>query len=140
MREVTKEMIKTYKINKLKIDFMGYTFNRLDELSFHHLIIPKRDCSAMGIGDGYLQWNGSILRQNTSHDYLHVIERIDREIFLAITESMIKENQLGKLDIQELRRIRMLLEYFEKEHKEEKTSRGKQLIKRKYLTERKDFY
>lgn len=55
MKDVTRDMIKTYKINKLKYDFMGYTFNRYDELSFHHLIIPKKDSFQMGIGDGYLQ-------------------------------------------------------------------------------------
>lgn len=139
MKDVTRDMIKTYKINKLKYDFMGYTFNRYDELSFHHLIIPKKDSFQMGIGDGYLQWNGSILKQNTSHDYLHIIERIDREIFLAITDAMVRENQLGKLDLQELKRIRMLLEYFEKEHMGERTKKGKLLIKRSYITERRDF-
>lgn len=139
MRNVTRDMIKTYRINKLKYDFMGYTFNRYEELSFHHLIIPKRDSIKAGIGDGYLVWNGSILKQDTSHDYLHIIEQIDREIFLAITDAMIRENQLGKLDIEELKRIRMLLEYFEKEHKDDKNKKGKTLIKRKYITERRDF-
>lgn len=52
---------------------------------------------------------------------------------------MIRENQLGKLDIEELKRIRMLLEYFEKEHKDDKNKKGKILIKRKYITERRDF-
>ena len=44
MKEVTREMIKMYNIKKLKYDFMGYTFNNINELSFHHLIVPKRDC------------------------------------------------------------------------------------------------
>jgi hypothetical protein len=51
---------------------------------------------------------------------------------------MIKENQLGKLDIQQLKRIRMLLKHFEKEHEGEQTKKGRQLIRRKYLTERID--
>ena len=101
MKNITRDMIKTYRINKLKYDFMGYTFNCYEELSFHHLIIPKRDSLKAGIGDGYLIWNGSILRQDTSHDYLHIIEQIDREIFLVITDAMIRENQLGKLDIED---------------------------------------
>lgn len=54
MKNVTRDMIKIYRINKLKYDFMGYTFNRYEELSFHHLIIPKRDSIKAGIGDGYL--------------------------------------------------------------------------------------
>lgn len=52
---------------------------------------------------------------------------------------MVRENQLGKLDLQELKRIRMLLEYFEKEHMGERTKKGKLLIKRSYITERRDF-
>ena len=54
MREVTREMIKMYNIKKLGYDFMGYTFNRPEELSFHHLVVPKRDCKDQGLGDGYL--------------------------------------------------------------------------------------
>jgi hypothetical protein len=53
MREITREMIKEYRINKIKYDFMGYTFNRYEELSFHHLIVPRRECKAQGLGDGY---------------------------------------------------------------------------------------
>ena len=53
MKEVTKEMIELYRIKKLGYDFMGYTFKRANELSFHHLIIPKRDCKKQGIGKGY---------------------------------------------------------------------------------------
>lgn len=54
MKQVTHEMIEVFKINKLKYDFMGYTFKRTNELSFHHLIVPKRECKAQGLGEGYL--------------------------------------------------------------------------------------
>ena len=50
----TKEMIKLYDIKKLGYDFMGYTFRNINELSFHHLIVPHRDCERKGLGDGYL--------------------------------------------------------------------------------------
>ena len=53
MRAITKEMIKIYKMKELGYDFMGYTFNRPEELSFHHLIIPHRDCQRLGYGNGY---------------------------------------------------------------------------------------
>ena len=86
MREITKEMIKLYNIKKLGYDFMGYTFRNINELSFHHLIVPHRDCKREGLGEGYLLWNGAILKQDTSHEYLHTIERIDREVFLQITK------------------------------------------------------
>ena len=43
MKQVTKDMIHIYRLNKLKYDFAGYTFNNNHELSFHHLIIANRD-------------------------------------------------------------------------------------------------
>lgn len=138
MKPITKEMIKIYNIRKLKYDFMGYKVDRMQSLSFHHLIVPHKDSRAAGIGDGYLLWNGALLVQETSHDYLHIIEAIDREIFLAITQQMVEENQLGRLDIKNLKRIRDLLLYFEKEHSAVKNKKGKLLIKQKYITNRID--
>ena len=138
MKEVTREMIKLYNIKKLGYDFMGYTFNRLEELSFHHLIIPHQDSKQEGLGEGYLMWNGAILKQETSHEYLHTIELYDRELFLRITKYMIEENQNKKIDIDNLKRIRDLLLYFEAEHQYDKNKKGKSLIKRKYITDRID--
>lgn len=138
MKEVTREMIKLYNIKKLGYDFMGYTFNRPEELSFHHLIVPHRDCKREGFGEGYLIWNGAILKQETSHEYLHTIELYDRELFLRITKYMIEENQNKKIDIDNLKRIRDLLLYFEAEHQYDTNKKGKKLIKRKYITDRID--
>ena len=138
MKEVTREMIKLYNIKKLGYDFMCYTFNRPEELSFHHLIVPHRDCKREGLGEGYLIWNGAILKQETSHEYLHTIELYDRELFLRITKYMIEENQNKKIDIDNLKRIRDLLLYFEAEHQYDTNKKGKKLIKRKYITDRID--
>lgn len=138
MKEVTREMIKLYNIKKLGYDFMGYIFNRPEELSFHHLIVPHRDCKREGLGEGYLIWNGAILKQETSHEYLHTIELYDRELFLRITKYMIEENQNKKIDIDNLKRIRDLLLYFEAEHQYDTNKKGKKLIKRKYITDRID--
>ena len=136
MREVTKLMIKDFKIMKLGYDFMGYKVNRTKDLSFHHLIIPHRESKAYGIGEGYLYWNGAILRQNTSHDYLHIIENIDPEIFYELTSEMIDENIKGRLDIDNLKRIHDLLLYFEREHDHDTSKKGKLLIKREFVTGR----
>lgn len=130
MKEVTKIMIQEYKLKQLKYDFLGYVFNKEKELSFHHLIIPNRK------GGPVEKWNGSILVRNTAHDYLHRIESRDEEIFDLITSEMIDENIKGKLDIDNLRKIRDLLEYFEKEHCGERTSKGKPLIKEEYIRRR----
>ena len=134
--QITKEMIKDYKINKLKYDFMGYTFNNTSELSFHHLIIPKRNCKSLGLKDGCFKWNGAILVQNTSHEYLHIIERIDYDIFLAITSGLVDQNIKECLDIENLRNIRNLLLEFEDKHKNDRTKKGNILIKREYLYRR----
>lgn len=82
MKELTRDMIKIYNLDVLGYDFMGYTFGNPNELSFHHLIIPRKDSRKEGIGDGYVWWNGAILVRNTAHDYLHKIQEIDRETFL----------------------------------------------------------
>ena len=136
MKTIKEEMIRDYKLKKLGFDFMGYTFNNVNELSFHHLIVPKKDSEAMGIGDGYLKWNGAILKQSTSHDYLHLIQRIDEELFLRITYQMIEENAKGRLDIENLRKIREILLYFEKEHQFDRDKKGRVLIKREYIHNR----
>ena len=130
MKEITREMIKTFKLNKLGFDFMGYTFNNVKQLSYHHTIVSKSH------GGGVTFQNGSILRQNTSHDYLHKIQATDEEIFYLITSELIDQNIKGKLDVDNLRRIRDLLLYFEREHDHDYTKKGHLLIRREYVKER----
>ena len=84
----------------------------------------------------YVRWNGAILRQNTSHDYAHVIEKIDPDIFYELTSEMIDENIKGRLDIDNLKRIHDLLLYFEREHDHDTSKKGKLLIKREFVTTR----
>ena len=133
MREITKEMIEYYKIMKLQIDFMGYDVSKKNTLSFHHLIVPHRECKQKGLGEGYLWWNGAILNQPTSHDYLHLIEAKDYDMFLAITSEMIDQNIKGYLDRENLLRIRDILEQFEREHSSDRGKKGNLLIKEQYL-------
>ena len=129
-KNVREEMISLYQLKRLGFDFMGYTFSNKGQLSYHHLIVPRR------FGGKATIENGSILRQNTSHDYLHKIELTDREIFELITDRMIEMNRNGKLDLENLKIIRDLLLYFEREHDHDKLSSGKLLIKREYVRER----
>ena len=83
MKPITLEMINIYKIRKLGYDFMGYTFSKPQELSFHHLIVPKR------LGGKETIENGAILKQCTSHDYLHRIEAfvMRKNMMFAFTSS-----------------------------------------------------
>lgn len=130
MKEITREMIKTFKLNKLGYDQMGYTFNNTKQLSYHHMIIANKDGGLMTFE------NGAILRQNTSHDYLHILERLDPEIFYLITSELIDENIKRRVDIENLKRIRDLLVYFEREHDHDYTKKGHLLIRREYVKER----
>ena len=109
MGSITNKLFNDFELYKLGYDFMGYTFKNVNELSFHHLIVPRKDCKRKGLGDGYVKWNGAILNQDTAHNYLHTIERIDREIFLEITKEMVEENLRGEVNIENLKRIREML-------------------------------
>lgn len=137
MRTITIQMINDFKLKKLKYDFAGYTFDRTNQLSFHHLIIPKRECKRLHIpSEGYIYQNGVILKQNTSHDYLHTIENYDYDRFLAITSELIDENILGELSIENLRRIRDILISFEREYSNKRTKNGNLIIKESYVRDR----
>ena len=134
MREITKQMIDYYKIMKLGYDFMGYPVYQKNKLSFHHLIVPHRHSKEAGLGEGYLWWNGAILNQSTSHEYLHLIETKDFDMFSAITSEMIDENVKGYLDMENLKRILDILKCFEREHfADVGKSKGNYLIKDEYL-------
>ena len=134
MKPITREMIKKYGIKDF--DFLGYDIKRKENLSFHHLIVAKRYCKQQGLGEGYLMWNGAILVQDTSHEYLHIIEHIDFDVFCALTSEMIDMNVKGKLDIENLRYIKDILLSFEREHDHDRNKKGKLLIKREYTHNR----
>ena len=126
MKQLTRLMIDEFKIKQLGYDFMGYSLQKGDIHTFHHLIIPRRK-------DGpYERWNGAILCGQTSHPYLHIIEGRDEEIFALITSEMIDMNIKGRLDIDNIKNIQGLLSYFEREHINDKTAKGKILIKDKF--------
>ena len=134
MKEITRQMIKNYGIKKF--DFMGYDIKRKESLSFHHLIVARRYCKQQGLGEGYVMWNGAILVQDTSHEYLHTIEYIDYDVFCALTSEMIDMNIKGYLDKDNLRYIKDILLYFEREHDHDRNKKGKLLIKREYTQNR----
>lgn len=133
MRDITKLMIAKYKLLELKYDFMGYEFDKEKELSFHHLVVPKRICKIQRMtDDGYLEWNGAILKMKTAHNYLHIIERYDRDMFEAITEEMIDENNKGYLDMKNICYIDDVLRCFEREYSGKRTKHGDPIIKEEY--------
>ena len=127
MKEITKLMISEFKIKQLGYDFMGYSLNKNDIYTAHHLIIPAR------YGGKLTRQNTAVLCGQSSHPYLHVIENKDEEIFYHITSEMIDMNIKGRLDVENLREIDDLLTYFEREHCSDRGKKGKMLIKEEYL-------
>ena len=125
MKEVTKLMINKYKIMELGYDFMGYKLNKGDILTYHHLIIPRRNGGPMTMA------NGAII-QRVPHDFLHIIERYDYDAFCYLSSEMIDKNIKGHLDIENIRRIDDILTQFEREHCSTRTKKGKLLIKEEY--------
>lgn len=133
MKEVTKLLINDFKIKELGYDFMGFSLCKDSLLSFHHLILSKEYCKKAHLGKGYWYWNGVILCQDTSHEYLHLVQRNSDELFRYITSEMYDMKVKGYLDKQNLIAIGQILDYFESLYMEQKTDKGHYLIKEKYL-------
>ena len=125
MKEITKSMIKEFKLRELGFDFMGYRLQKGDIYTFHHLIVPNRE------GGPYARWNGAILF-STPHQYLHVIENKDNDRFYYISSELIDINIKGCVDIENIRAIDDVLCSFENEYCGSTTSKGKKLIKEEY--------
>lgn len=122
MKNITREMIKIYNLDKLC--FMGYTLDRT--ASYHHII--KREHG----GKETIE-NGAVLNKN-AHEYLHIIEYKDYDTFIAINKILkIINNQRDKPTKEQLQIISKLLSMFEEEHRYDKTSKNKRLIKHQYL-------
>lgn len=123
MKEITKLMVNLYHIKKVGYDFMGYSFVSPTDLSYHHLILEKDK------GGEETVENGAILVRKTAHDYVHVIEKFDKEIFSKVREEMIKEKEKGFIDIENIKRINDLLLMFEEKHKEDTFKDGNLIIR-----------
>lgn len=133
MKEITEEMYKTYRCESLGIDMMGYSFRRKGELSYHHLIIPKR------FGGKETFENGAILTNSplsSSHGYLHTIERYDPEMFALITSELIDETILRRIELTNLRYIHSMLESFEREYSGKTTRKGNCIIRPEFVEPR----
>lgn len=134
-------MVNDYGLKKLHADMLGYKVVRNNDYSFHHLIIPHRDCGRQRIPhEGYVDWNGAILSSRTSHPYIHVIERFDREMFEYITNQLVEINKQGYVDREHLLRVYDMMYDFENIFGGEYTKKGHKLIKPEFVSERMDLY
>lgn len=124
MEKLKIEMLKIYKpISNL--DWMNYKLIKRD-VTFHH-IIKREDGGRRDIE------NGALLMP-VAHQYLHLIEYKDIETYNAINRIFKYINQQKQEPTSEQREIiEYLLKQFEETHKWDKGSKGKLLIKHKYL-------
>ena len=127
-KEITKYMI--YMWNIIDTDFLGFyrdENNLSDMLSYHHTRVSKSKGGDLSVH------NGSMLWRCTSHDYLHIIQRLDRDLFKYLNNILIEVNDQGYLpDSNQLIRINSSLLVFEREYCGEVNGNNKPLIKEAY--------
>ena len=125
MKNITGKMLNIY-VPYSGLDWMNYRLVK-EDLSFHH--IKKRVDGGKKIIE-----NGAILQSKNSHPYLHLIEYIDIQTYIALNEVFKIINMQGsEPTIMQRDVIESILQLFEKEHKWDKNRNGEILIKRKYL-------
>ena len=124
MKQITKEMLKIYKPYS-NLDWLNYKLVR-SQLTFHHI---QKKCD----GGKEIITNGALLMP-TSHQYLHIIEYVDNDRYKTINKIFEFINKQQREPTQDQRDIlEYLLSEFEEQHKRDKTSKGKILIKREYM-------
>lgn len=123
MKQVTRDMLKIYKPIS-NMDWLNYKLVKKD-LTFHH-IVKKQYGGKEEISNG-------ALIMNTGHQYLHLIEYKDIKTYNAINKLFRYINDQKYEPTQEQREIiEYLLQEFEYQHRNDKNSKGKILIKREY--------
>ncbi len=128
MDKVKQEMLKIYHPTS-ELDWMNYKLVR-KEITYHHII--KRCNSGKRIID-----NGALLMP-VAHQYLHLIEYTDIDVYNAINKIFSGINYQGFEPTPGQREvIEYLLREFENVHRWDKGRKGKLLLQRKYL--KRDF-
>lgn len=123
MNKITKEMLHIYKpISNL--DWMNYKLVR-NQLTFHH--IEKRE------NGGKKDISNGALLMPTPHQYLHLIECKDIKTYIALNKMFkVINSQLSEPNQEQREIIEYLLQDFEYHHRNDKNSKGKTLIQKKY--------
>ena len=124
MDNIRIKMLEIYKpISGL--DWLNYKLIK-EKVTFHH--ITKRDNGGKKVVS-----NGALLMP-ISHQYLHLIENKDIDTYIGINKIFEYINQQKYEPTQEQREIlEYMLRQFEYQHRFDKGSKGKILIKHKYL-------
>lgn len=118
-------MIKLYQPLS-NLDWLNYKITRLDDLTYHH-------CLKKSNGGKKTIENGALLMP-VAHQYLHLIECMDIDTYIAINKLFGIINKQRCEPTQEQREIiEYLLLEFERLHKWDKKNNGKLLLQKKYL-------
>lgn len=123
MTAITNEMLKIY-IPYSSMDWMNYKLVKKD-LTFHHIV---KKCNG-----GKKEISNGALIMPVGHQYLHIIEFKDYKTYKHINDIFKLVNKQEYEPTKDQREtIEYLLMQFEKKHINDKTSKGKQLIKYSY--------
>ena len=124
MKQITREMLRIYNPYS-GLDWMNYRLIR-GQVSYHHLL-KRADGGKKTIH------NGALLMPH-AHNYLHVIECKEIKTYEMINKLFkIINTQLHEPNMEQRKIIEYLLLEFEDKHREDLNSKGKILIKDKYL-------
>ena len=127
MSRLRERLYREYDLENIGHDFMGYGFTSKRELSTHH-IIPRNS------GGQTKKNNLCILNRDTAHNYIHLIEDYDYKVFLQVSKHLMEQVKMGKIDMDEIKRINELLCFFEDKFGKEETRNGNPLIKPEFKT------
>lgn len=124
MKQITREMLRIYKPVS-NLDWLNYKLIKR-QVTFHH-IKKKED------GGKEIIKNGALLMP-IPHQYLHVIEYKNFKTYKHLNDMFrIINNQRYEPTEEQRETIEYILSSFEEKHKDDRTSKGKKLIKIEYL-------
>ena len=124
MKEITREMLRIYNPVS-NLDWMNYRLIR-GQVTYHH-------CIKRVDGGKKTIHNGALLMPH-AHNYLHVIECKEIKTYEMINKLFkIINTQLHEPNMEQREIIEYLLLEFEDKHRNDLNSKGKILIKDKYL-------
>ena len=124
-RKITNEMLKIY--NPISgLDWMGCRLVK-KYLTFRHIVKAEHQ------GKRVIE-NGCLLMPVASaHQYLHLIECKDIETYITLNKLFkIINTQMAEPNQEQREIVEYLLEEFEYNHRNDKNSKGKTLIQKKY--------
>lgn len=123
MKQITREMLRIYKpISNL--DWLNYKLVKKD-LTFHHIV---KKCE----GGKEVITNGALIMP-IPHQYLHIIEFKDWKTYKHINDLFrIINDQEHEPTPEQREAIEYMLLEFEIKHENDRTAKGKKLIKEEY--------